>query len=224
MGCPPPAVSTIWRNESSIKVNPSTNKSVPYIPSNNTLRKEATFIKQMFEYAVDKGWCSSIPNMDVPPLDKNRRPTFTPIEWRKLTRLLREWVKEGAKWGHVGRDRFLVHQYVLLLANCGARVGEFRFLRWNDLETNTLDDGTKRVVANVIGKTGERRVVFNEGSVASSAPILFCLSRWRGTAIVCLGRLKRMLSPSVLKFDTLRCVPPRAIRYACRLTSYKAGC
>ena len=88
----------IWRNESSIKVNPSTNKSVPYIPSNNTLRKEATFIKQMFEYAVDKGWCSSIPNMDVPPLDKNRRPTFTPIEWRKLTRLFREWVKEGENW------------------------------------------------------------------------------------------------------------------------------
>ena len=79
----------IWRNENSVKVNPSTNKSVPYIPSNNTLRKEATFIKQMFEYAVDKGWCSSIPNRDAPFLDENRRPTFTLIEWRKLTRLLR---------------------------------------------------------------------------------------------------------------------------------------
>ena len=68
------------------------------------------------------------------------------------------------KWGHFGRDRFLVHQYGLLLANCGARVGEFRFLRWNDLETKTLDDGTQRLVANVVGKTGARQVVFNEGS------------------------------------------------------------
>ena len=32
----------IWRNENSVKVNPSTNKPVPYIPSNNTLRKVAT--------------------------------------------------------------------------------------------------------------------------------------------------------------------------------------
>ena len=102
--------------------------------------------------------------MDVSSLDKNRRPTFTLIEWRKLTWLLREWVKEAEKWGHVGRNRFLVHQYLLLLANCGARVREFRFLRWNDLETKTLDDGTQRLVANVIGKTGARQVIFNEGS------------------------------------------------------------
>ena len=68
------------------------------------------------------------------------------------------------KWGRVGRDRFLVHQYVLLVATCGARVGEFSFLRWNDLETKALDDGNKRLVANVVGKTGTRQVVFNEGS------------------------------------------------------------
>ena len=120
--------------------------------------------------------------------------------------------------------RLKLSQRAEIYANCGARVGEFRFPRRSDLETNTLDDGTKRVVANVVGKTGERQVVFNEGSVASSAAILFCLSRWRRTTIVCLGGLKRMLSPSVLNLDTLRCVPPRAIQYACRLTSYEAAC
>ena len=102
--------------------------------------------------------------MDVPSLDKKRRPTFTIKEWRKLTRMMREWVKEGKHKGHVGRDRYLIQQYVLILANCGARIGEIRFLRWNEIETKSLGDGTKRLVASVKGKTGERQVVFNEGS------------------------------------------------------------
>ena len=154
----------IWRNEHSVKVNPSSGRSTPYIPSNNSLRKESVAIKLMFSYAKDKGWCSSIPDMDVPSLDKKRRPTFTIKEWRKLTRMMREWVKEGKQKGHVGRDRYLIHQYVLILANCGARIGEIRFLRWNEIETKSLEDGTKRLVASVKGKTGERQVVFNEGS------------------------------------------------------------
>ena len=161
----------IWRNENSIKTNPSTGKSKPFIPSNNSLRKEATAIKLMFEYAKDKGWCSSLPDMDVPPLDKNRRPTFTLTEWRKLVgyrgspRLIREWVKEGEQWGGVGRDRFVVHQYVLFCANSGVRPpAELRYLRWNELETKQIEDGTTRLIATVRGKTGERQVVCNEGA------------------------------------------------------------
>ena len=76
---------------------------------------------------------------------------------------MREWVKEAQKWGSVHRDRFLSQQYVLILANCGARIGELRFLRWSDLTTQT-DGDTKRLVAFVKGKTGEREIVFQEGS------------------------------------------------------------
>ena len=156
----------IWRNENSTKLNPSTQKATPYVPSNNTLRKESVCIKQMFEYAVDQGWCSGIPAMDVPSLDKKRRPTFTLNEWRTLYTKMRKWVDEGSKGGlgHVSRSRYLLQQYVLLSANCGARVGELRNLRWNDLSTTTVDDGTDRLVANVVGKTGERQTVFNKGA------------------------------------------------------------
>jgi integrase len=76
------------------------------------------------------------------------------------------WVKEGKRGslGHVGRDRYVTQQYVLILSNCGARVGELCYVRWNDIQTTTLDDGTKRLYASVKGKTGERKVVFNEGA------------------------------------------------------------
>jgi len=154
----------IWRNENSVKVNPQTGKRTPYVPSNNSLRKEAVHIKLMWTYAIDQGWCSSIPDMDVPSLDKKRRPTFTLQEWRIITRKVSSWVKEGQKWGGVGRGRFLLHQYILISSNCGARVGELRNLRWSDLSTTKLDDGTKRLVATVNGKTGKRQMVFNEGA------------------------------------------------------------
>ena len=153
----------MWRNENSSRLQPMTGISTPYIPSPNSLRREAIGIRNMFKYAVDKGWLSSIPDMAVPSHHKNRRPTFTIQEWRLLTRRMREWVKEAEPWGSVGRDRFLSYQYILILANCGARVGELRNLRWSEL--NTQGEGKdKRLVGFVTGKTGEREIVFQQGS------------------------------------------------------------
>ena len=154
----------IWRRENSLKLNPMTGKQVPYEPSPNTLRREASMMRMFFRYAIDKGHMKAVPEMNEPSLDKNRRPTFTLTEWRLLTRRMREWVKEGQKWGGVGRDRNLLQNYILILANCGARMGEVRYLRWNELETKKLDDGTTRLMGMVRGKTGERQVVFNEGT------------------------------------------------------------
>ena len=160
----------MWRNENSARLQPMTGKTTPYIPSPNSLRRESGGLRNMFKYAVDKGWLTGIPEMAVPSLHKNRRPTFTNQEWRLLTRRMREWVKEGQQWGSVGRDRFVSQQYVLILANCGARVGEMRFLRWSDLTSQTVTRGmgsvadTKKLVASVSGKTGEREIVFHQGS------------------------------------------------------------
>jgi len=166
----------MWRKENSTRLEPMTGRRTPFVPADNSLRQEGNSIKQMFNYAVDKGWMVSIPDMAVPPPQDNRRPTFSKQEWRKLTRRMREWVKEGEKWGSVGRDRFVSQQYILLLANCGARVGEMRFLRWQDLSTQT--DGEKKdllssgdelpsswLVASIRNsKTIEREIVFQQGS------------------------------------------------------------
>ena len=60
------------------------------------------------------------------------------------------------------RDRFYLQQYVLIMGNCGIRIGEGRELKWTDVSrTKTLEGGT-RIVLNVSGKTGNREVVCNE--------------------------------------------------------------
>ena len=153
----------IWRRENSARTNPASKKSIPHIPSNNSLRKESAYLKIFFTYCIDKGWMKGLPDMSPPSLDKSRRPSFTLTEWLKLTRLMREWVKEGQSWGRVARDRFLTQQYVLLLANCGARVGEFRFVAWHDFSTVETEDGP-RLVGRVTGKTGSREIVFQKGA------------------------------------------------------------
>ena len=66
----------------------------------------------------------------------NRRPHFSGKDWGKLTRFLREWVKEGkTKSGPIHRDRVMLTNYVLILANTGIRVGEARKLKWSDIDT-----------------------------------------------------------------------------------------
>ena len=131
-------------------------------PSNGTLRRERTSILPVFKYAVSKGYITAVPDTEPPKAALERRPTFTQDEWRKIYTKARDWVKEGealATW----RQRFMTHQYVLVLANTGLRVGELRGLRWSDLRTVQTNDGT-RLVAEVRGKTGVREVVFQDGA------------------------------------------------------------
>lgn len=160
----------VWRVENAMRRNPNKKELTPYTPSNNTLRYEGTSMNHMFNYAVNKGWLASPPEIRKPPVPKGvRRPTFTLAEYRTLTRKMRKWVKEGEKWGSVGRDRFVVQQNILILANSGARVGEIRNLRWRDLRTtksvgNDTDRVVELLVARVFGKTGSRDVTFQEGS------------------------------------------------------------
>ena len=151
----------IWRRENSTWTNPATKLTKEYVPSDNSLRREAVHVKAFLDYCVDKGWIQAVPDLNQPPLDKTRRPSFTLNEYRVLTRQMRTWVKDGESKGQHARKRFLTQQYVLLLANCGARVGEFRFLRWMDFSTVQTDDGS-RLVASVSGKTGSRQIVFQK--------------------------------------------------------------
>jgi len=154
----------IWRRENSQKVHPITKNRIPYTPSPNTLRNDASHLRLFFSYALDKKHIQVIPPFNEPPLSRRRRPTFSLSEWRLLVRRMREWVKEGQKWGGVGRDRNILQEYVLILANCGCRLGEIRLLKWQEIASKKLDDETQRLIAVVRGKTGERQVVCNEGT------------------------------------------------------------
>ena len=102
-------------------------KGIPYSPSNNTIRKECTLLGQMFSYAFERGYLlKELPIKKPSTVKDSRRPSFTKEEWSKITIRLRKRVREG--WGAHKRDRFIMQQYVLILANCGVRLGEFKNL------------------------------------------------------------------------------------------------
>jgi integrase len=95
-----------------------------------------------------------------PTIGGNRRSHFSGKDWGKLTRFLREWVKEGkTKSGPIYRDRVMLTNYVLILANTGIRVGEARKLKWSDIDIDIGDDEKENIVLDVKGKTGVREVV-----------------------------------------------------------------
>ena len=103
-------------------------RGIPYSPSNNTIRKECTLLGQMFSYAFEKGYLPKELKIKKPsPVKDSRRPSFTKEEWRTITTRMRKRVIEG--WGAHKRDRFILNQYVLILANCGVRLGELRNLK-----------------------------------------------------------------------------------------------
>ena len=151
----------IYRKENSSK------NGEPHTPSNDTIRKELALVGQMFAYAFEKGYVIKEVKVKRPSPEKDaRRPSFSKEEWRELTGGMRNRVKEG--WGAHKRDRFILNQYVLILANCGVRLGELRNLKWNDVRREKYDDDdgnqTVRLILLVKGKTGIREVVCNEGT------------------------------------------------------------
>ena len=145
--------------------NHSTKNGKSFVPSNNTLRKECTLLNVMFAYAFERGYLLTELKIKRPPPDKDvRRPAFSISDYRKLVAGMRKRVREG--WGANARDRFYLQQFVLILANCGVRIGELRHLTWEDVTRQNYDeDETKvRVLLNTRGKTGIREVVCNKGT------------------------------------------------------------
>ena len=131
-------------------------------PSAATLKREKVCLIPVFRYAKQKGYITEIPEFDTPKFKPARRSTFTEVEWREFYVKARVWVKEGQSKA-TGRDRFIAQQYFLILANTGMRIGEIRDLKWSDLRTMKVDDGTM-MVATVTGKTGQREVMFLPGA------------------------------------------------------------
>ncbi|MCZ4272023.1 tyrosine-type recombinase/integrase [Maritalea porphyrae] len=131
-------------------------------PSNATLRRENTCILPLFKFALNRGYVKAIPPTNPPKAAQKRRPTFNLVEWKKITAAMMKWGK-APKSPRIVRYRFVAHQFFLLMANSGLRVGEARDLKWQHIRS-TGDGVDKRIVAEVAGKTGFREVVFQPGS------------------------------------------------------------
>ena len=132
--------------------------------SPNTVKRIHNDLRHFFRWSVEEGYLKEIPKFPRVNGEKSRRPHFNEMEWRKITRQLREFVKvENRK---TRRDRKMLIDYVLILANTGIRVGEARNLKWRDIREVEAGTGRpKNVVLMVNGKTGIREVVSRTSDV-----------------------------------------------------------
>jgi integrase len=147
-----------WRRE-----NPRRVKT----PSENTIRAEIGYLRRFMRWAVARRYMDRVIEIERPSWTKNRRPHFDDKDWSRLTRHLREWQKVE-NWAHK-RDRIMLSNYVLILANTGIRVGEARTLRWRDIRRHQSETNAEKrpdIVLWVTGKTGQREVVARTAEVA----------------------------------------------------------
>ena len=140
-----------WRQKNKKRVS----------PSKATINKDLGCLKAFFGWAYRNAFLSRPIEFDKPKTKQKRRTHFDARDWAKLIRFLREWLKEAGtgKGGGKVRERVLLTNYILILANTGIRVGEARKLRWRDIAFDKDGAGSPIVVVNVKGKTGEREVI-----------------------------------------------------------------
>lgn len=135
-------------------------------PTENTIRAEIGYLRRFMRWAVVRRYMDRVIEIERPAWSKNRRPHFDDTDWTKLTRHLREWQKVK-NWVHK-RDRIMLSNYVLILANTGIRVGEARTLKWRDIRRHQSESNPEKrsdIVLWVAGKTGQREVVARTADV-----------------------------------------------------------
>ncbi len=126
--------------------------------SPNTIKRIYSDLKHFLQWSIDEGYLDRMPRFPMANGEAARRPHFDPRDWQRLTRHLREFIKVENK--AVKRDRMMLRDYVLILANTGIRVGEARTLKWRDIrEVGGDPDMPPNIVLTVSGKTGKREVV-----------------------------------------------------------------
>ena len=131
--------------------------------SPNTVRRINSDLKHFMNWCVEEGHLAVVPRFPKIAGDQARRTHFNDADWRKLARYLREFIKVENK--AVRRDRTMLINYVLILANTGIRVGEARTLKWRDIRQIDGETEAGNIVLTVDGKTGLREVVARTSEV-----------------------------------------------------------
>ena len=135
-------------------------------PKASTLNTHNSAFNKVYAEAVSRGFISQgkVPVLANKGEGSERRPDFTRDEYRTLIRKLPHWITQG-KAGKPTDMRYLLRDYVLILANTGMRHGtEALNLQWKHV-TLFEEKGLQYLEMSVRGKTGRRDIICRSGVI-----------------------------------------------------------
>lgn len=151
----------LHRHEESIK-----RRGKP--PSRSTMLKDLVVIRQVLKCAEGHGWVAFVPDFSAPYKTQGkfeRRPWFSPAEYKKLYQATRRRIDDGTRRGWKSHYEDM-HDYVLFMGNSGLRPDEAQRVQIRDV-TVEHDPTTKKdiLVMDVRGKRGVRYTKTMPGAV-----------------------------------------------------------
>lgn len=141
-------------------------KKIGREPKASTLNTHNSAMNRVFDEAVARGYLTA---GKVPVLANNggsggRRPDFSLDDYRTMIRKFPAWIEAG-KQGKSREMRYLLRDYVLILANTGMRHGtEAQNLRWRHVHVFT-EKGLDYVELHLHGKTVPHDAIGRAGTI-----------------------------------------------------------
>lgn len=139
---------------------------IGHAPRASTLNTHNSALNRVFDEAVARGYInrSHVPTLINKGRDSQRRPDFRREEYRKMLSSFPSWVDAGRE-GKSRDMRYLLRDYVLILANTGIRHGtEAMNLRWKHIHLFT-ENGLTFLEMSVSGKTGQRDLICRANTI-----------------------------------------------------------
>jgi integrase len=137
-----------------------------HAPKASTLNTHNSALNRVFDEAVARGYMNRthVPVLINKGRDSQRRPDFRREEYREMIRSFPAWVNAGRE-GKSRDMRYLLRDYVLILANTGIRHGtEAENLRWKHVHLFE-EGGLTFLELSVSGKTGQRDLICRASTI-----------------------------------------------------------
>ena len=137
-----------------------------HAPRASTLNTHNSALSRVFDEAVARGYMNRthVPVLINKGRDGQRRPDFRREEYRTMIRSFPAWLDAGRE-GKSRDMRYLLRDYVLILANTGIRHGtEAESLKWKHIHLFE-EGGLTFLEMSVSGKTGQRDLICRASTI-----------------------------------------------------------
>ena len=100
---------------------------------------ESITIKQMYKFAIDKGFINQSYRLDFGTIKKQQdeavRDSYTDTEYLDLVNVSKNWYKnKDAQTAEEKYYRRLLNDFIVIMGNSGFRTQEVRLLKWKDIK------------------------------------------------------------------------------------------